>query len=191
MKNKLIGILMLSAVSLQLAACGSGATASAEGVDFETVTETEVQAEATEGPSAEAEAAVTETPVETEVAADAAQDNAGQAQDISFVGQYYVGKGNLSIMQQESGDFLVEVWWGDNAATHSQWVMHGKYDESAKVITYSDCEKHEITLKDDGEVEADETAYTNGTGSIKIVDENTILWTDDQEHIAADVPLTR
>ena len=181
MKNRLISILMLSALSFQLAACGSAQTASAEGVDFEAVAE--APAEATEAANTEgAEAAATEAPAETEPV---------QAQDLGFTGQYYAGKGNLSITQQEDGNFLVEVWWPDSAATHGEWVMHGEYDESAKVIIYSDCVKHEFTLKDNGEVDTDETVYTNGTGSIQIVDENTILWNDDQEHVADDAPMTR
>ncbi|MBR6316242.1 MAG: hypothetical protein IKR58_04485 [Lachnospiraceae bacterium] len=55
----------------------------------------------------------------------------------------------------------------------------------------SDCEKHDYTLNEDGEVEKDETAYSDGTGSIKIINENSITWIDDQDHIADDLEMTR
>ncbi len=69
--------------------------------------------------------------------------------------------------------------------------MTGTYDESAGQITYSGCVKHDITFNENGDVESDITAYTDGTGNIKIVDGSTIVWTDDQDHIADDVQMTR
>ena len=186
MKKRLLSIIMVSAMALQVVACGAADVASAEGVEVEAVTDAE--AGAAEAALAEFEAANgTQEIVETETPLTA---DATQSQTYDFEGQYYVGKGNLSITQQESGDFLIEVWWGDSAATHGEWVMHGKFD-GVDTITYSDCEKHEYTLKDNGEVDTDETVYTNGTGSIKIVDANTIMWNDDMEHIADEVQMTR
>ncbi|WP_026528884.1 hypothetical protein [Butyrivibrio sp. VCD2006] len=115
----------------------------------------------------------------------------GQADVQSFEGQYYAGRGNLSITAQNDGRYLIEVWWGSSAAEHSEWVMNGEYDESSKTITYNDCVKHDFELGEDGEIIRDDIAYENGTGSIQIVDDNTINWTDDQDHIADDVPMTR
>ena len=155
---------MITFMTFQVVACGSADVASAEGLQVERLDEAEI---------------------ETETSTDDAQ-----TQDADFVGQYYVGDGNLSILQQEDGNYLIEVWWGINAAQHGEWVMHGKYD-GVDTITYSDCVKHEYTLKDNGEVDTDETIYTDGTGSIKIVNNSTIMWNDDMEHIADDVEMTR
>ncbi len=118
-------------------------------------------------------------------------EEVAQGDKQAFEGQYYAGRGNLSITGQGSNEYLIEVWWGSSAAEHSEWVMHGQYDESTATITYSDCEKHDYTLKEDGEIESDVTAYTDGKGSIKIVDDSTIIWTDEEDHIADDVPMTR
>ncbi len=115
----------------------------------------------------------------------------GDVQATGFEGQYYAGRGNLSILGHDDGTYRIEVWWGSSAAEHSEWTMNGTYDESTGTITYSDCEKHDYTLNEDGEVESDVTAYTNGTGNIKIVNDSTIIWTDDQDHIADDVEMTR
>ncbi|MBR4759958.1 MAG: hypothetical protein IK078_07415 [Lachnospiraceae bacterium] len=108
-----------------------------------------------------------------------------------YAGQYYIGKGNLSISPEGTDGALIEVWWGSSAAEHSEWVMHGTFDESTMTITYSDCEKHDFTLNEDGEVEKDETAYTDGTGSVKINDNGSVTWTDDQDHIADDLEMTK
>ena len=171
MKKKLLSIIMVSFVALQVAACGEADVASAE---KNAVVETQTP----EAPQ------TTETSQTTEAAETA------ENQTPDFEGQYYAGDGNLSILKQEDGSYLIEVWWGINAAQHGEWVMHGKFD-GADTITYSDCVKHEYTLNENGEVDTDETIYSDGTGSIKIVDASTVMWTDDMEHIADDVPMTR
>ena len=109
----------------------------------------------------------------------------------AYAGQYYIGKGNLSISPEGENGALIQVWWGSSASEHSEWVMHGTYDESSKTITYKDCEKHDITLNEDGEVDKDETAYTDGTGSVKINDNGSVTWIDDQDHIADDLEMTK
>ncbi|WP_022767408.1 MULTISPECIES: hypothetical protein [unclassified Butyrivibrio] len=180
MKKKFLSIVMVSFMALQIVACGEADVASAEVPEAENVAETEV-AQETEKPAEADTAEIVETQI---------PQSADQAQASDFEGQYYAGDGNLSILKQEDGGYLIEVWWGINAAQHGEWVMHGKYD-GTDTITYSDCVKHEYTLNENGEVDTDETIYSDGTGSIKIVDASTIMWTDDMEHIADDVPMTR
>ncbi len=109
---------------------------------------------------------------------------------MNFVGQYYAGRGNLSISPEGTDGALIEVWWGSSAAEHSEWVMHGTFDESTMSINYSDCERHDITVKEDGTVESDVIAYTDGTGSVKINDDYSITWIDDQDHLADDLKMT-
>ena len=184
MKNRLLSIILISFMAFQVVACGTAGVAGKEGMEAEKAVEAEAAQETEKTAEAETDADTT-----AEVQAPQATD-ATQNQIYDFEGQYYVGKGNLSITQQEDGSFLIEVWWGGNAAQHGEWVMHGKYD-GADMITYNDCVKHEYTLNENGEVDLDETVYTDGTGYIKIVDKNTIMWIDDEEHIADDVQMTR
>ncbi|MBQ7614779.1 MAG: hypothetical protein IJU77_07005 [Butyrivibrio sp.] len=188
MKKRLVSIIMMSVFACQLVACGAGGAAKAEGVQFEAVAEgqeTTAQGQETgsQGQAAETAGNAAEDTQE------AAQENDSQAVD--FEGHYYAGKGDLSITNMGDGNCLIVVSWGNSAAEHSEWGMSGIYDESAKTITYSDCVKHDITFNENGEVENDVTVYTDGTGNIKIVDGSTIIWTDDKEHIADDVPMTR
>lgn len=192
MKNKFVSIILMSALALQVVACGASET-KAESLEFETVSEkqeADMQETGTQGAEEAVEAveAVSDSvSPENEVAVE--NEDPGQSYD--FEGQYYAGRGNLSIISKGNGNFLIEVWWGSSAAEHSEWVMTGTYDEGTNVISYSDCEKHDFTLKENGEVDTDVTAYTNGTGNIQIVDGSTIVWTDDQDHIADDVQMTR
>ena len=190
MKKKLLSIIMGSFMALQIVACGSAEAASAEGLKVEKVAEAAKEtADATETPqeTEKASETATEAAVETQ---NAQADDATKNQASDFAGQYYAGDGNLSITRQDDGSYLIEVWWGINAAQHGEWVMHGTFD-GVDTITYSDCVKHEITFNENGDVESDETIYSDGTGSIKIVNDNTIMWNDDAEHVADDVEMTR
>ena len=189
MKKRLLCIIMVSFMTLQAVACGSADVASAEGLQVEKVSEAEesndkaVEAEVVQQDENASEA-------ETVAAVETQTENTTHNQVLDFSGQYYAGKGNLSITKQEDDNFLIEVWWQTNAAQHGEWVMHGKFD-GVDTITYSDCVKHEYTLNDNGEIDVDETVYTDGTGNIKIVDDSTIMWNDDMEHIADEVEMTR
>jgi hypothetical protein len=126
---------------------------------------------------------------EDEEEAEAAGVN-GQNPMINFVGQYYAGRGNLSVSMDTDDTALIQVWWGSSASEHSEWVMHGTYNESTNSIDYTDCEKHEYTLDENGEVVSDVVAYTDGTGSVILNDDGSITWIDDQEHIADDLKMT-
>ena len=194
MKNKFLSTIIMTSLALQLVACGAKDTGAAETELMEA--QTEAMAE-TEQMEVEAEVAASENVEETtenatiENSAEELTVEEGQRQVQPFEGQYYAGRGNLSITGHDDGEYLIEVWWGSSASENSQWVMHGKYDESTGTITYSDCVKEDFVLGDNGEPTSDEIAYTDCTGSIKIVDDSTIMWTDDQDHIADDVPMTR
>lgn len=194
MKKKIVSIIFVSVMALQIAGCGAGDTSKKEGMGFETVSE--AQESSMQETGTMAETAAEGVSAESEVSSENTQENVTtenetQKKTYDFEDQYYAGKGNISITQEENGTFLIEVWWGSSASEHSEWVMNGTYDEGTKKITYSDCVKHDFTLKENGEVDTDITAYTDGTGSIKIVDGSTIEWNDDQDHIADDIQMTR
>ncbi len=209
MKNKFVSIIIMAVLALQVVACGASDTAKAGALEFESIAETredDGQGAALQEPVAVTEAAPESTSAQAEANAASSQENAAseaktseeqasesssQIQRYDFEGQYYAGRGNLSITQEADGSFLIEVWWRSSASEHSEWVMTGTYDEGANRITYSDCVKHDYTLKENAEVDTDVTAYTDGTGNIQIIDGSTIVWTDDQDHIADDVELTR
>ena len=196
MKNKLLSTIIMTSLALQLVACGVKDTGAAETELMEA--QTEVTAE-TEQMEVEAEVAASEkieettenATVENSAEEISEEESESQRQVQPFEGQYYAGRGNLSITGHDDGEYLIEVWWGSSASENSQWVMHGTYDESTETITYSDCVKEDFVIGDNGEPTSDEIAYEGGTGSIKIVDDSTIMWTDDQDHIADDVPMTR
>ena len=194
MKNKFVSIIIMAVLALQVVACGASDTAKAGALEFESIAETredDGQGADLQEPVAVTESEAESTNTEPEANEEANAEDDSQIQRYDFEGQYYAGRGNLSITQEADGSFLIEVWWGNRASEHSEWVMTGTYDEGANRITYSDCVKHDYTLKENGEVDTDVTAYTDGTGNIQIVDGSTIVWTDDQDHIADDVELTR
>ena len=194
MKKRLVSIMMVSALALQIAACGVDEAANAEGVVYETITQSDTtQENSTEIQVSEAsvEESVTEAGEASETFEDAHEGEEIKIDSYDFEGQYYAGKGNLSITYKGDDSFLIEVWWPNNAAEHSEWTMYATYDPASKTLSYRDAVKHDYTLKDNGEVDTDVTAYTDGTGSIVIVDYNTIKWNDDVDHIADEISLER
>ena len=177
--------MVVSAMALQIVACGAGEVANAEGVVQEAITPLDTAQETN------AEASVTEVSIASETSEDASEAEEIKIDSYDFEGQYYAGKGNLSITYEGNDSFFIEVWWPNNAAEHSEWTMYAIYDPATKTLSYKDCVKHDFTLKDNGEVDTDVTAYIDGTGSIVIVDFNTVMWNDDVDHIADEVSLTR
>ena len=109
MKKRLLCIIMVSFMALQAVACGSADVASAEGLQVEKVSEAEesndkaVEAEVVQQDENASEA-------ETVAAVETQTENTTQNQVLDFSGQYYAGKGNLSITKQEDDNFLIEVW---------------------------------------------------------------------------------
>jgi hypothetical protein len=201
MKNRIIATLIFASMAFQLVACGAAnSTEEPEAIierqEKEIIEEESsenadaIEGEAVEEATAEAATEVIE-PEEEPLSAMPSSEEDIEQQRMPFEGQYYAGRGNLSITGEGDDGYLIEVWWGSSASEHSQWVMYGDYDEATNTISYSDCERHDFTLKDNGEVDTDITAYTDGTGSIQIVDDSSIIWIDDVDHIADDITMTR
>ena len=198
MRNRIVATIVFASLALQLTACGAAeSTAEPEAAierEQKEIIEEETSAEnadVAEDATSEETAATEVIEPEEEPLSSTFEDEDIQEKRMPFEGQYYAGRGNLSITGKGSDGYLIEVWWGSSASEHSQWVMYGDYDEATNTITYSDCERHDFTLQDNGEVDTDITAYTDGTGSIQIVDDSSIIWIDDQDHVADDITMTR
>ena len=105
--------------------------------------------------------------------------------DGQFAGTYYeslAGRGIITITGS-ADNYKVNVRWAGSAATSAEWNFSGEFDGRG-VMHYSNCNKVVSEYDEDGEVSTSEE-YSGGSGYIQITDEG-LLWSDDQENVAAD-----
>ena len=188
MRKRFLTLMVISAKTISLAACGKKAsddettkkatettTTAVETVEesFETeaVTETEAPTEA----ESETE---TEAPTETEEDTDESDENTSE-----FDGTYVetmAGKGTISI--STTGDTsTIEISWAGSAFEVSTWTFSGTFDENG-TLTYDNCKK-EVTVYESEEDYETTTDYQDGCGSITIKD-GVLTWDDEEEQIA-------
>ena len=91
--------------------------------------------------------------------------NDSQNPIMNFVGVYAKDRCQINVMPLEDdyADFVVT--WSNNAASHDEWHMSGKFDPETLSVTYDNCTKKEVVFKTDGSIESEEIKYENGTGT--------------------------
>lgn len=121
-------------------------------------------------------------------------DGDGQNPAMNFVGNYGAGRANIFIECDGMDGMKATVTWGSSAWEHSEWVMSGSFDSDKLIFEYDNCTKTDIKYageSEDGEepeIESSEEIYTGGKGRMIFTDDPlTILWMDDEEHMADDL----
>ena len=123
-----------------------------------------------------------------------AAEEDGQNPAMNFVGHYGAGRANIFIECDGTDGMKATVSWGSSAWEHSEWVMSGKFDAENLVFEYDNCTKTNIKYSgesedgEEAEIESAEEVYTGGKGRMIFSDNPlTILWMDDEEHMADDL----
>lgn len=75
----------------------------------------------------------------------------------------------------------VVIAWANSAFETVEWHFSGIFDTETKVVTYENCVKQTITYAEDGTGKT-VVEYENGTGSLIVTENWTILWSDDVEN---------
>ena len=125
---------------------------------------------------------------------DDADDDAGDGQNpvMNVVGPYSADR--ASIMVEPDGDdgAHVTVQWGSSASESTTWEMSGTFDADTKTITYSNGTKTDYVYAENGDIDSEDTVYTNGKGKFTFKDNGklTLTWTDDKEHVADGMTFT-
>ena len=160
----------------------SGKGAASDPVSKDTTTDDDVTAAVSDDSGSEI-ATVIESPAsDTENAG--AED--GQNPVMGFIGPYAYGGAGMYIEAEGMHNARVSVAWGSGSWEHSEWFMSGPFDEKTLTITYSNCVRKDVTFNENGDVESETIAYENGTGTITFREgeEASLIWKDNQDHIA-------
>ena len=162
----------------------SGKGAASDPVSKDTTTDDDVTAAVSDDSGSEI-ATVIESPAsDTENAG--VED--GQNPVMGFIGPYTYDRVGMYIEADGGHNARVSVAWGSSAREHSEWFMSGPFDEKTLTITYSNCVRKDVTFNENGDVESETIAYENGTGTITFREgeEASLIWKDNQDHIADD-----
>ena len=108
----------------------------------------------------------------------------GQNPVMNIIGKYGCDRATMTIEAQGTDEAKINVTWGSSAWEYAEWNMVGKFDTETNTVNYTDCEKKVVTFSDEGVVDKETVEYTDGTGSIKVNDDYSLEWTDDNDHIA-------
>ncbi len=136
--------------------------------------------------------AAAETPAAETAAAETAEAPAEEGQNpvMNVVGEYGAGRAGMTVRASGKDDAVITVHWGNGANAYVLWTMSGKFDTDALTVSYSDCVKTSVELKDDGSEETETIEYENGTGVVDFSKGGVVTWQDDQENIAEDLEFT-
>ena len=122
----------------------------------------------------------------------AAED--GQNPAMNFVGNYGAARANILIECDGTDGMKATITWGSSAWEHSEWVMSGKFDSDKLIFEYDNCTKTDIKYAAESEegkepeIESADEVYTGGKGRMIFTEDPlTILWLDDEEHMADDL----
>ncbi len=114
----------------------------------------------------------------------------GQNPVMNIIGDYDANIFRMLILAEGKNGADISVMGDNDDGSHYMLEMHGIFDEETNTITYSDCQKHLYTVDKETGEESECIDYTEGTGSIKVNDDYTLEWTDDQEHLGDGVVLS-
>ena len=103
----------------------------------------------------------------------------GQNPVMNIVGDYNTEKFLMEIYPEGKNVACINVYAGYEDGSRVLFEMSGVYDDQTNTITYDNCTKVMFVSEEESYIE-----YSDGTGSIKVNDDYTLVWTDDQENFA-------
>ena len=171
MKRKLVVLLCATVLAGVLSACGN----TSEVKDDKNTTDVATEEVTTD--EAEVAEEVQDTTDEVEVDASVAQD----VVDSIYVGDWHektAGRGSMNVTSD--GDTTsFDVNWSASASEATTWTFSGKENE-AGVIYFSNGLKSSVVYDEDGN--ATTTVITEeGQGSVEVLEDGTMIWTEDGE----------
>lgn len=148
MKQKLFAVLLALTLALALAAC--------QKTEDVTITTTEPVVTAPETTTEKSKTTKTDKTAETTVVKN----------EVKLTGTWSDRISQRATMEVRGGKdqtYQIHIHWGSTAFESEDWTMTGTYNDSTGELTYKNCTRKTITLKEDGP-ETETVRYTNGTG---------------------------
>ena len=108
---------------------------------------------------------------------------------MNFVGPYACDRASMTVEAGRGNEGTITVLWGSSASEATEWVLKGTFDEETLVFTYENGVKTDYVYDSEGNPDAEDVAYTDGTGTVTFVegDPLTVTWNDEKEHVADDM----
>lgn len=113
----------------------------------------------------------------------------GQNPVMNFVGRYGSGRATIDVDCQGKKDAHFHVTWASSAAEVTEWTMSGTFDEKTQSVRYSNGVKRTTVFNEDGTVAMSAVEYTGGKGTFTFHN-NSLTWSDSQEHVADGMTFT-
>lgn len=175
MKKRIVLCAAAALILCQFAAC--------EKAEPERLTEPPATtAPAAQTTSGAAQTSQTETTVPPETQATTAPAEERQDPAAELAGEYVCDRCSITVAVAENGTLTFSVAWNGSLNELGVWEMHGAYDAETGTVDYSDCESYVLSDDEDGtQIRTD--CYENGAGRF-IFRDGTLLWEDEQEHMA-------
>ena len=108
----------------------------------------------------------------------------GENPAMNFIGRYACDRASILFEAGEGSTARATVTWGSSARETSTWVMSGVFDVRTLTMEYTNCVRKDSVYSSDGSLELDNIMYEEGSGRIVFQDDGTLIWEDDQEHMA-------
>ena len=111
----------------------------------------------------------------------------GQNPVMNFIGEYQCDRARALVECVGKEDAGITIEWGSSAWELARWSIVGTLDLDTLTVAYSGCTKEIVVYDENGEVESEETAYEDGTGTITFHDDGTFTWHEDQSEYGTDM----
>ena len=174
--KKLASLLLALTVCLTLFAACAGKTGDTTTTAADEQTAAADAAETTEAPDAAAQT----------------QENGdyGSERDVAnFAGVYGSDRCTITTEAIDDSTMKISVHWASSAAEADEWEMSGMFDPDTMRVNYSDCTHKRVVYAEDG-TSTETLLYENGYGRIQFVDQNTLIWQDEQDNAASGMEFT-
>ena len=109
-------------------------------------------------------------------------EEVGQNPVMNFTGDYINEdlKCKITIEAEGENNAKISVIWNQNEKQTVFYAMSGSFDDDTMRVNYSDSTKRIETYDPNGELESENTEYTDGVGRIQFYDDGTLAWQDEQ-----------
>ena len=106
---------------------------------------------------------------------------------MNFIGTYQCERAHATVEAFGYDEAWITIDWGDSAWSLARWTIVGQLDTETMTIAYEYASKVYLTYNSEGEVESEETEYTDGTGTVTFNEDGSFTWHEDQSVYGTDM----
>ena len=126
----------------------------------------------------------TEDETATQSATAAYVDESGQNPVMNFIGNYQSDRCTLLLEADGDSGARIKAHRANDpalAAVATEWELTGDFDETSMRITYDNAVKKLVSYTETGAISGESVVYQNGSGYIRVNDDGTLTWHDNND----------